>query len=144
MCVCFLCVYVCVCVYGQPEGANQPAKPGKGYLVICLPEPCRSVVLQSEACGSGILFYFERFRSVLVSRVKTQTRRMWSDRTPAAGRYLCRMRKTYEEGLFVRAWCGGKLIGWVLLTGWDSEPLGDMKEGDLVKELRGNDPSNIC
>ena len=81
--------------------------------------------------------------SVSVSRMKTQTRRMWSEHTPAAGRYMFRMRKAYEEGLFLRAWCGGKLIGWVVLTGWDSEPMGDMKEGDLVRERYGGKTRTI-
>jgi hypothetical protein len=109
----------------------------KGYLSIDLPPLLRSVVVRSNTCGSGILSFYGRFLSVLLSGVKTETRRLWSSRTPTAARYLFRMRTAFEKRLFVRTWCGGKLVGWGLLTGWDTQTLGSIDDNDLQREGYG-------
>ncbi len=62
---------------------------------------------------------------------------MWSNRTPTAARYLFRMKTAYEERLFLRMWCGGKDIGWCLLTGWRTQNLGEMTNEDLEREGYG-------
>ena len=63
---------------------------------------------------------------------------MWSNLTPhTMALYMWRMRKAYDERLFVRMWCGGKLIGWGMLIGWEKQHLGSMKASDLVSEGYG-------
>ena len=130
---------MCVCAQKIPDAqVVQRARGAKpGYLTIDIVSFDRSVVLRPAQCGSGILSFFGRFRSVLLSGEKTETRRVWSNRTPNTARYMSRMRKAYEARLFVRMWCAQKLIGWGLLTGWKTQRLQCMKEADLVREGYG-------
>ena len=134
-----MCVYVRAQKAPDAQVAHRARGATKGYLTIDIVPFDRSVVLRPEKCGSGFLGFFGRFRSVLLSGVKTETRRVWSNRTPNTARYMSRMRKAYEARLFVRMWCAQKLIGWGLLTGWKTQRLQCMKEADLVREGYGGE-----
>ncbi len=44
------------------------------------------------------------------------------------------MKVAYEKRLFIKMWCGGKTVGWCLLTGWHTQTLGQITDNDLERE----------
>ena len=138
------CMFVCFpphlqAVTSPSKRSRKPAST-KGYLSRVLSPQVHNVYIPRMLCGSGIISFYQRFKTTLMNGTKTETRRGWSDRTAHTKSFLDRMQFAFEQGLFLRATCGTDskkwpvVIGWIRINSMLKEKLGDMTVEDVVRE----------
>jgi hypothetical protein len=99
------------------------------YSPCCLPLGVRLATREIQM--------FPEFRKNLLlednAAPKTQTCRVWGDHRARAHR------QSFDEGNWIRVWRGQghkDTIGWLLITQWDTIKVGDIDQGDCVREGR--------
>lgn len=133
---------VCIClqVATSPTKRFRKATPTLGYLSCVLSPEVHCVYIPPILCGSGIISFYQRFKTALMDRTKTETRRGWSERTSRTKSFLGRMKLGFKQGLFLRATCGVDskkrpvVIGWIRINSMMKERLNDMTEDDVARE----------
>ena len=124
----------------SPAKRTRKAASTTGYLSLVLSPRVHNVYIPSSLCGSGIISFYQRFKTTLMNGTKTETRRGWSDRTAHTKSFLDRMKFAFEQGLFLRATCGidsnrrPVVIGWIRINSMLKERLSDMTEEDVARE----------
>lgn len=103
-----MCLSVCIClqVVTSPVKRVRKATSTFGYLSCVLSPEVHCVYIPPIVCGSGIISFYQRFKTALMEKTKTETRRGWSERTSRTKSFLDRMKFAFEQGLFLRATCG--------------------------------------
>ena len=142
LCVCLNCTLTCgfLSLCEQKASGARASRAKKGYLQTSLSVAMHNVFVPTGLCSSGIISFFQRFKSALLDGIKVETRRGWSNRTKNTSMFLERMQMAYEKSLFLRARCGVDqkrrpvVIGWLLITNMTRAKLGDMTVESVARE----------
>jgi hypothetical protein len=124
------------------EGADESEVPT--HTCYCQAPPSTLPLHYSPCClplgvrlATREIQMFPEFRKNLLlldnAAPKTQTCRQWGDRRARAHK------QSFDEGTWIRVWRGQghkDTIGWLLITQWDTIKVGDIDQGDCVREGR--------